>query len=62
MSTTDIEQPALPPLPGQCFQFPAKDGPVPEIIPIRGYLIEYFYYYPTSLITLSCKGERERFS
>jgi hypothetical protein len=43
----------------QCFQLAAEDRPVPEVIPARGYLVEYVDDYLTPFIPLSFKGERE---
>ena len=41
VSTANIEQStSLPPL-CQCFQLVAEYGPVPEVIPAWGYLVEY---------------------
>jgi len=53
VGAADIEQPARPPPQGQRFQFPAKDRPVPEVVPARGYPVEYFYYYLTPFRLLS---------
>ncbi len=60
MGTADIEQPAFLPSLRQRLQFCAKYRPVPEVIPARGYLVEYIYYYLTPCVFPSFKVEEGR--
>ena len=61
VGTAQVNQPPLLPPLRQHFQLVTEYRPVPEVIPARGYLIKYIYYYLTPLIPLSFKGERGEF-
>jgi hypothetical protein len=62
MPAADVEQAALAPFLSQFIQLIPEYGPVPEVVPARRYLIEYFSGHFFHLVSfksrLPCHSER----